>query len=42
LIEEVQRLLDSGQLSGMKIYTRARLRGHLINLQTLLAKLDAK
>lgn len=41
LIEEVQRLLDSGQLSGMKIYNRARLRGHLINLQTLLTKLDA-
>lgn len=42
LIEEVQRLLDSGQLSGMKIYNRARLRGHLINLQTLLTKLDPK
>lgn len=41
LVEEVQRLLDSGQLSGMKIYNRARLRGHLINLQTLLTKLDA-
>lgn len=42
LIEEVQRLLDGGQLAGMKIYNRARLRGHLINLQTLLTKLDAK
>ncbi|MGX0978567.1 putative caspase-like protein [Roseovarius sp. MBR-51] len=31
---------DSGQLSGMKIYNRARLRGHLNNLQTLLTKLN--
>lgn len=42
LIEEVQRLLDKGELAGMKVYNRARLRGHLINLQTLLSKLDAK
>ncbi|MGK8234577.1 hypothetical protein ACLGGT_10430 [Roseovarius sp. MS2] len=42
LIEEVQHVLDSGQLAGMKIYNRARLRGHLINLQTLLTKLDPK
>lgn len=42
LIEEVQRLLDQGELAGMKVYNRARLRGHLINLQTLLSKLDAK
>lgn len=42
LIEEVQRVLDSGQLAGMKIYNRARLRGHLINLKTLLTKLDPK
>lgn len=41
LIEEVQHILESGQLSGMKFYNRARLRGHLINLQTLLRKLDA-
>jgi hypothetical protein len=40
LMEEVQRLLDNAQLAGMKIYNRARLRGHLINLQTLLTKLD--
>jgi hypothetical protein len=32
--------LDNAQLAGMKIYNRARLRGHLINLQTLLTKLD--
>ncbi len=42
LIEEVQHVLDSGQLAGMKIYNRARLRGHLINLRTLLTKLDPK
>jgi len=42
LIEEVQRLLDDGELAGMKIYNRARLRGHLINLQTLLKKLDTE
>jgi hypothetical protein len=42
LIGEAQRALDEGELSGMKIYNRARLRGHLINLQTLLTKLDPK
>lgn len=41
LIEEVQTLLESGQLSGMKFYNRARLRGHLINLQTLMKRLAA-
>lgn len=42
LMEEVQHVLDSGQLVGMKFYNRARLRGHLINLKTLLTKLDPK
>lgn len=42
LISEIQDVLDKGELAGMKVYNRARLRGHLINLQTFLTKLDAK
>lgn len=42
LISEIQDVLDKGELAEMKVYNRARLRGHLINLQTFLTKLDAK
>jgi hypothetical protein len=42
LLEEVHKALDKGQLAGIKFYNRARLRGHLINLKTLLNKVDAR
>lgn len=42
MTEAVQHALDAGDLAGMTFYNRARLRGHLINLQAFLARLDPK
>jgi hypothetical protein len=42
LMGEVQGALDKSQLDGIKVYNRARLRGHLINLRTLLNKVNTR
>lgn len=40
LIDELENALTVGDLAGLTFYNRARLRGHLINLRKLLARLE--